>query len=215
MKYYYRPVVILAKSYKLGQRCIAGIFYDTGEWVRPVSREQNGSIDKMLADSVSVLDIVEIPFFGKLQSPVKYQRENWLIGPGLWKKRGVIEKRKLLNYCENDGLILHTDNEYVAPEYLNMLPPSEWKSLQLVKVQAKFFEKSYSGKPRKRVLIEDGEGNELDLPVTDEEFLDGFFMVKNKELECLITISLGLPWQPATEGLPLRCYKLAAGIILL
>jgi len=213
--YRYRPVIILAKSYKLGQRCIAGIFYDTGEWVRPVTAWNGGSIDEKLIKDINILDIVEIPFSTEKGGLFKYQRENWSVGPLLWKRCGVLKREELLRYCENNGLILHTDYEYVEPEYLETLPPSEWKSLQLIKTKARFVERILIGKPRKRVQFMDGKGNELDLPITDEAFLERFYRFKNTERDCLIAVSLGLPWQPKTGTLPLRCYKLAAGIILL
>lgn len=209
----YRPVIILAKSYKIGQRCIAGIFYDTGEWVRPVSKTETGSIDQRLVQGISLLDIVEIPLKEKQNPPFKYQRENWLIGPGEWRKCGKADPKKLLKYCANDGLLLHNDREHVGPDYLDRLPSSEWKSLELVWTRARFAEQVYKGMPKKRVIFRDGNGNELNLPITDSDFMDKFAAVKGKEKNCLITISLGRPWCPPDGSVPLRCYKLAAGII--
>lgn len=210
----YRPIVILAKSYKLKQRCIAGIFQDTGEWVRPVSQTENGSIDQRLVQDISILDVVEVPLMGKPDSPVKYQRENWLIGTGEWRKCGKADPKKLLNYCDDKGLILHNHREYVEPDYLDRIPSSEWKSLELIRVRARFEERIQKSMPKKRILFKDGKGNELNLPITDEDFIiDRFTKVKGEERDCLITISLAKPWGPADGSLPLRCYKLAAGII--
>jgi len=37
-------LLVLANSYKLGNRCVAGIDLDTGKWVRPVSQSPGGAI---------------------------------------------------------------------------------------------------------------------------------------------------------------------------
>jgi len=211
----YRNVIILAKSYRLGERCIAGIFEDTGEWVRPIAANNDGCIDRRLVEDISLLDVVKIPFSRKPDPPIKYQSENWIMAPGKWEFVRKIIRQELLRYCENDGLLMYSTNDCVKPSYLDSLPPAQWKSLQLLRVRANFVkDRSYYTRPKYRVMFEDKYKNMLNISVTNEEFLDRLESgEKFKDKEFLITVSLGRPWQPPNGGLPLKCYKLAAGIL--
>lgn len=94
-------VLILAKSYKPGGRCIAGkkVEYNTatntvivGNWVRPVSNDGtgHGTLTREMytySDNteVNILDIVEIPILRS--SPIAGQPENFIIDQSVtWKK---------------------------------------------------------------------------------------------------------------------------------
>ena len=84
-----KEVVILGMSYKNKKRCVGGIDYHTGEWVRLVSSEENDK-DGIPLDylqnvegpnhkiyNVHVLNVVKVQFKERLHK--KIQTENWLI----------------------------------------------------------------------------------------------------------------------------------------
>lgn len=77
-----KKIIIMAKSFKHRKYCIAGIDYDTGEWIRLVSddRDNEGAvpIDDVIDTNdveVEVLDIVRVKILAHV--PSKAQRENY------------------------------------------------------------------------------------------------------------------------------------------
>ena len=87
-----KQILCLANSRKFGGRCIVGkemLPDGTLAWVRPVSDTEKGEVmpeDMQYADGTepTLLDVIEVPVSGPL--PLPYQPENWLIGPGEWRK---------------------------------------------------------------------------------------------------------------------------------
>lgn len=108
-------MVVLAKSYKPGGRCIAGKlveYTDTnkvkiGDWVRPVADDGTGHgalTEEMYSYEdgveVRVLDIVEIPISKPF--PSNGQPENVAINDGVkWKRVGSLNAKSIPNLIEN------------------------------------------------------------------------------------------------------------------
>lgn len=79
----YKEIIILAKSTKRGDFCIAGVDVVTGEWIRPISSNSatEGAVpakDIVYEDGteVEILDKVRIRFSS--QNPTKSQPENYV-----------------------------------------------------------------------------------------------------------------------------------------
>ena len=128
-------LVILAKSYKLGGRCIAGRLctytdekkVNIGKWVRPVANDGTGcgSLTKEMysyeggGGEVKILDIVEIPIVEAC--PVAGQPENYIIDESRsWKKIGHLTPTCINNIAEDIDTIwldANTISSEVTPSY--------------------------------------------------------------------------------------------------
>ena len=104
-----KEIVLLVKSIKHGQNCVAGreiIRHGTqlhlGPWIRPVTNHDNGAVNtsEMLYENGYIpefLDLVEIEVDGNVNNPT--QPENWLICNGKkWKKTGQIDRQTVFNH---------------------------------------------------------------------------------------------------------------------
>ena len=209
-------VVCLANSVRPGGYCFAGIDLDTGEWVRPVSTRADMAITRSMMSTGGeiprLLDIVDIPLAGP--SPDDgCQPENRLFSPGTWRRIGRLTPGDVLAYCEDDAIILHNDRDRVPPGYFQTIPRDEWKSLQLIRNTRVQFEPDHLNPRKWRASFEDGSGRPLALKVTDPLADSIARKYEDTDGDCLLTISLGGPWQPRNESLPMMCYKLVAGVI--
>lgn len=108
-------MVVLAKSYKPGGRCIAGRLVEyTGEntvkigrWVRPVANDGtgHGALTEQMyhyddGTATRVLDIVEIPVIRHF--PIAGQPENYVIDDSkTWKKISSLRAESIHNIVEN------------------------------------------------------------------------------------------------------------------
>lgn len=205
-----RDVIILANSRKMGNRCIAGIDRETGEWVRPVyeAGDQGVPLSVRQVEGVEpgLLDIVSIPLAG--DGPHRdIQPENCRILKGAWKKVGKASVQQVAKYCQRGGLILHNADRRIHIDELRLVPEKEKRSLCLVRVHVAF---STEGTRRgKRVNAQFKHGkNEYFIPVTDFEYERRFPAYGTAEADCLLTISLGTPYK-----LDNCCYKFVAGVI--
>lgn len=103
-------LVILAKSAKYGNYCVAGIELSTNKWIRPISH------DEKIADAVTaaeltyadnsqaqILDVVEIDFE---DMPVEnaVQPENFFFKNGTWKKFGRLTLADVEKICGFDTI---------------------------------------------------------------------------------------------------------------
>ncbi len=128
-------IVCLANSYKHNERCIAGIDVETGKWVRPVSSREDRAITKAMraisGKEPQILDVLEIPL--ENHGPDEgCQPENRLLRPGQWRIVGRMKPEKLLEYCEDDSVVLHNRKDHISPDFFSAAPKEKWKSLQLI-----------------------------------------------------------------------------------
>jgi|WetSurMetagenome_2_1015567.scaffolds.fasta_scaffold283042_1 hypothetical protein len=209
-------IICLANSYKgSGERCVAGIDPDTGRWIRPVPDNKGGAVTSAMrlidGKEPQILDVIDIPILDS--GPDEgCQPENRSLKSGKWNKVGQITAKDLLQYCEDDSIILHNHQEYVPPEFFIELPKSKWRSLQLVHNQEVRFSCAYD--PKKwRVLFRDGKGHTLDLKLTDPLISDRLRNNEKISNNCILTISLATPWCPSDGKQPMRCYKMVAGVV--
>lgn len=118
-------IVCLANSYKHNERCIAGIDVETGKWVRPVSSREDRAITKAMrainGKEPQILDVLEIPL--ENHGPDEgCQPENRLLKPGQWRIVNRMKPEKLLEYCEDDRVILNNHQDCVSPNFFSEIP---------------------------------------------------------------------------------------------
>jgi len=209
-----RNLIILANSRKKGNRCIAGIDPETAEWVRPVYEDGDKGVPWQVrqvdGEEPRLLDIVSIPL--ARDGPHRdIQPENRRILRGAWKKVSKATVRQVGKYCQKAGLILHNADRRIQVKQLCRVAAEHRKSLSLIRASVAFAtEIDFYGK--KRVIASFSHGGNLyeAIPVTDYEYERQFSTGDTAEAHCLLTISLGMPWE-----LDNCCYKFVAGVIKL
>lgn len=128
MEYDAIEAIILTKSSKYGNYCVAGIDINTGHWVRLVTRETDthGALsDKDLSfednTTCEILDIVAIPIIGPY--PVPHQPENVLIDRGsYWEKIGAANISEVIKIhpTEQHDNILGNRSHYIPEREIAM-----------------------------------------------------------------------------------------------
>ncbi len=209
-------IVCLANSKKHGERCIAGIDISTGWWIRPVTHRVDGAVTwdvrQVNGQEPQLLDVLHVPLVGK--GPDNgFQPENRLIKTKPWEKIARFKADEILRFCEDDSVILLNHSEYIPYKHFSRIPQHFWKSLQLVHTKKTLFYKDTLRKPTWRTSFRYRNGTMcLDLMLTDVSLLKRLEEGKSVQRDCILTISLGVPWTPnkTTEK---RCYKLVAGVV--
>lgn len=118
-----KTIIIMTKSFKNGNYCIAGIDVETGEWIRLVSdnEETHGAAMRKNVvyedgTEVEVFDIVKVELIGHVHSDC--QRENWQYDPKYyWKKVGVSNLQNVIRRRGTDffnGFIFGNNNQHKA-----------------------------------------------------------------------------------------------------
>lgn len=202
-------LVILANSYREGDRCIAGIDISTGLWVRPVSPLKNMAITwnmrKINNNESGLMDIVEMSL-GEQGRDLGCQPENRLLNAVPWQKVGKMTVHQISEYIEDSTVILHDHSNSIQLSHLK-IPKTEWKSLQLIKSpDVKFEFNEYLR--RWRTIFGYGDGKSLELGLTDPNIINKLNRGIRISQQCLLTISLAGPLSPYNY-----CYKLVAGVI--
>ncbi|HHT9140929.1 MAG TPA: dual OB domain-containing protein [Candidatus Tripitaka californicus] len=204
-------IIILANSFRPGGYCMAGIDSQTGDWIRPVPRDGSRAIPKSVAEKIGLLDVVEIPLASEKPKD-RYQGENRFVASWNWKIVGSVSPKKIIGYCEDSTMILHSHTDYVEPKYFTPLSIEQWKSLQLIRTNVDFSKDTY--KPSHwRASFHDSSGHLLYLKVTDSIIVAKLNSDAKVGADCILTISLTGPWAPSDGSKPERCYKLVAGVI--
>ena len=215
-------IICLANSWKLEERCIAGINLQTGKWVRPIcDRFPN---DGRVPEDVRLIEGKEPALLEVLEIPLKnsgpdfgFESENLTITAGKWQKLGQVKPTDLLKYCDNSPYILHDDRKYVTVTFLQSLPFPERKTLQLIYVPQLSIrgEPNSTGGMKWKGNLTTNKGTTLsNIRITDPEFikkLDNSYYPQNP---CLVTVSLSMPFIPYEDwegGAP--CWKLMAGVV--
>ena len=133
-----KEIIILAKSVKHGEYCIAGIDTYTGKWVRPISLNtaKEGSVSPndityINGSQVQIFDKVQIKFLS--HKPTKSQPENYIYDSSVkWIKNGESSLDEVLSIRGYDlvDLIFYNYDKEVDEDGINGQP-----SLILVNVK--------------------------------------------------------------------------------
>ena len=208
-------MICMANSWRDGERCIAGIDLNTGEWIRPVP-PGGGSIRERRARAsgrkLALLDIIRLD----LEPPeldTKYQKENRCIRSWGWEFIRTADVDEVKKYVRNRR-VLHGTSKVVDPHDLSILPPEKWVSLQLVQSDNVLFERNPKKKNRWNVVFSTRAlGPRYELSVTDPVATDRLNKGDQIGGNCLLTVSLTEPIALPQYHLPTLCYKLVAGVI--
>lgn len=213
-------IVILAKSAKQGNYCVAGIELSTNKWIRPISHDEKiedavTAAELTYSDNTEaqILDVVEIDFE---DTPVenKIQPENFFFKNKTWKKLGSWNLSDVEKFCGFDStdLIFYDTSRRLELSALDnfdrkkslLILPIENLSVSVEfrndekKIQANF---NYGGVKYERFSVGD--------IALREKFSDspcGEFFVTEK---AVATFSLTNPYKDS------RCYKMLANLFLL
>lgn len=214
-------IVCLANSWKLNERCVAGIELSSGAWVRPVSNLPHGEVPTALTvvsgHDIGLLDVVDVPLSAK-GPDYGFERENRLIEPGPWQLVAKLQPKDVEKYCENAIPFLHNNYKYVGKGSIAGLPPKERRTLQLVRVETLPIQQSKraSGKMKWEASVRMQNGQDKWLGITDPIFCQGLEHGHIPKGRHLLTLSLSLPYTPPNwDGVQDPCWKLVAGVIAL
>jgi hypothetical protein len=209
-------IVVLANSWKRHDFCIAGIDLDSGKWVRPVTRLDDGRVPadqmKLRGRVPALLDVIEIPLDSSGRD-FGFESENrWLL-PGAWRHVGVETPESITRFAIEPGLILHNRGRSVSPEMLQAMPFEERITLQLVRVdnfavRDNTGDETYLGRRRWSGRIKCG-GSEFEANITDPVYHAKLSEGHRPAPSCLLTMSLSMPWPKDAP----KCWKLIAGVI--
>ncbi len=217
-----KEIVCLANSRKYSGFCVAGKELSTGQWVRPVSRQENGQLsgrhircqNNLIPQPLDVISV-----FLTTQAPHLYQKENYFIADRRkWIKNRMLSVSELSALCDDtDCLWINGYSSYNGVNDRIPLKPADEKpasSLLLIKPESLIIkvEAGYNSEKKIRAIFL-FKGVRYKLAVTDplieNKYISqkiGEYPIESKEL--FLCISLGEPYNG-------YCYKLVAGIICL
>lgn len=212
-----KTIICLANSWKLGERCIAGIDIDTGKWVRPVCDSlypEDGKVPESVrlinGREPRLLDILEIPL-ADTGNNFGFESENLSVLREDWRLNGRYLPYKLNKFCSETQYILHNSIRAVRPSYLQSLPQENRQTLQLVR-SSRFSVTRVGDKWKGNITISNSQSLN-NLTITDP-FLVAQLDTGYKPPEtCFITVSLSMPWSPDDQEEEKPCWKLIAGVI--
>lgn len=212
--------VVLANSWKHQDWCLAGIDLETGKWVRPVTELEDGRVPKARMDLdghfPALLDVLEAPL-DTTGPDFGFECENRTILSGKWRRVGRLTPQDVLKYATQPDLVLHNEKKYVSVGELRRKPFHQRTTLQLIKVddfRVRDARKTDTTKPNWVGVIMSGE-KELEVKITDPVYSNKLNRGWKAARECLLTMSLGMPYKPpewGEKGKPV-CWKLIAGIL--
>lgn len=213
-------IICLANSWKHGERCIAGINPQTGNWIRPICSQypDDGRVPLEIrlieGEEPKLLDLIDIPLENTGNS-FGFESENLNITSGEWRRIHSVPATDVIQYCTEMPYILHNSSKYVTVPYLKSLPLEKQHTLQLVyalKIIIKSEIRSTGTKWQASLITQ--QGLQLrEATITDPEFvkkLDQGYLPINP---CLVTVSLSMPHRPPNWEGDNPCWKLIAGII--
>ncbi|MCO6043336.1 hypothetical protein NG895_05400 [Aeoliella sp. ICT_H6.2] len=208
-------IAILANSKRFDGQCLGGIDLDTKEWVRPVTKSGDGiPVERCFVNGkfLTLLDILELDLI-KPRIVDEFQCENRFIRNWRWKRKRRLKRDAVKKYVESDTPILHSSGDRVAPDDLLVLPPEDWKSLQLVRPRNLRFGRHYYDPNRWVAHFFDRAGNSYSLKVTDPvatRKLEGGQSISKRSL---LTVSMAKPWSHDDTQKPPMCYKVVAAVV--
>ncbi|OEH86864.1 hypothetical protein BHU72_00955 [Desulfuribacillus stibiiarsenatis] len=182
-----KEIIILTKSIKRNEYCVAGIEVSTGEWIRIVSNDRSSEyaiLKKHMnyADGTEadIFDVVEVDFIKPVGTDI--QPENWLLNDAIkWVKRrksNVSEILQLHPFDTPSYIFYNTSNAITKRE----IDLNNHRSLLLVKVSnASVFIKTYERKRYSICFSYNGNSYKFisitDIPIRSKfnNKIDGFY----------------------------------------
>jgi len=213
-------IVVLANSRKHQDWCLAGIDLDTGKWVRPVTRLDDGRVPKTSMKLggyfPALLDVLEIPL-DSTGLDFGFESENRTILPGRWYLRGKMTPKDIEKYAKQPYYVLHNHRKYITPGELQQKPFARRVTLQLTRVDSfkvRDARRKSTDKPSWKGTILSG-GRKLEIGITDPVYFERLNSGHKPSSSCFLTMSLGMPYKPPDwdENDEPACWKLISGVI--
>lgn len=215
-------VLVLANSEKLSGRCVAGIDLSSGRWLRPVSARATGElapteyVARTGSSSVEVVpgDVVEMSL-GKNRGSIYHPEDVQVNGSWTLVERWTAKKvaSDLDDYIERNALLLGSTGDRLAVSEIG--GRTDHSSLQLIRADllTVHWTTSMSGNAQLRGTVRAGDVWE-NLSITDPRLKQslGGGQQPTKVANCLLTISLAVPFRPtgASED---YCFKIIAAVL--
>ncbi len=215
-----RRLVCLANSWKMQERCIAGIDLATGQWLRPVCDlyyPHDGSIPasvrQIQGQEPRLLDVLAIRLADS-GSDFGFEPENRSVLTGAWRVEGRYRPWQVLPYCQSPPL-LHNRRKYVMVSELQAKPWAARQTLQLVRASQVQIQPrpDQEGPGRWRISFQVEGEVWRDLKLTDADLMQRLEAGYSPGTECVLTLSLSLPWSPPQWSEEPPCWKLVAGVV--
>ncbi len=141
-----KTIVVLAKSIKHNQYCVAGKDINSKEWIRPVSDVNGAELSEQqskctnndwqnkgkLPYNSKVLQKLEINFLQ--HAPLPNQPENYVVSEDIWQQKYQISEQDLQNYLDEPESLWGDGDRIEYSQIENSIIPIG-QSLYLVKVQ--------------------------------------------------------------------------------
>lgn len=204
-------MVVLTKSSKYGNNCVAGIDLSNGGWIRLVTEDEasHGAVsdNDLICEggrSVEVLDVIDVPILGMCNDCV--QPENVLLDLDTYieiKGRMTLDEVLKIHPLERKRNILGNDYGYITEARVNTVG----YSLIIVEVFDLVItqEENPYGKPKtKAKFIYQGTEYE-NMSVTDQKFYS--IRSGSKFERAILVVSIGTPYNS-------RYYKFVSSIFI-
>lgn len=197
---YSRTLVVLAKSIKKRNFCIAGKNTETYDWVRPVkgtpfTGEELCNLSNR-SDQIKVFDVVEMTFIKEV--PEVFQPENELVDMNTkWRYLGDFQIRDLDTIIDRNQYDLLDQVKDRIIHKANICSLNLQTSLQLIKISnsndAKIiYQLEFNKKYFKPKLHFNHKGISYTLPITDPTIPISYQRKKSKSLEnAYVAIGIG------------------------
>lgn len=206
-------MICLANSHKHNERCIAGIDYNSGNWIRPVYENsptsgicwEHRKIDK---SEPSLLDIIDINI-SNVGPDIGFQPENRTLLTGAWVRISSISPKYVMRYFEKTPQLLHSNTKRVDPVIFKNMHRNRWKSLQLVYAKNALLHINRYNSPD---ACFDYNGTNYCLKITDPIYEAKLRKNGTVNMDCILTISLGGAFKATCDDKPYH-YKMIAGVI--
>ena len=219
---FYKEIVCLSISTKMGGSCVAGKDIKNNEWIRPISTrdyEQIESQDMKYENNnlPELLDIIKIPL--KERRPSKFQPENILIDDEYcWEFIGKYPVNELDNLCDTPEVIFANEGamkDRLSPEFIDsnkcdtslILIKPEWIKIKRDDVPTE------RGTKRKVRAVFSYNSMTYDLGITDpkckNEYLtkdSGYYEIHYNNIYLCISLGEPCPYDS-------HYYKLVASVI--
>lgn len=208
-------IAILANSKRPDGRCLGGIDLETGEWVRPVTRNSDGIPTQRCfinGRMIRLLDILEVELI-QPRDTHEFQKENKIIRNWKWSVKQRLKMAAISQFVDSTTPVLHSASDRVDPATLKQLPADKWTSLQLVKPRDLSFSRHYFDPNRWVANFFDACGNAYSIKVTDPEVTIRLEKGDKISKKSLLTVSMTKPWTHNANEKAAQCYKVVAAVI--
>ncbi|MFI2858625.1 dual OB domain-containing protein [Paenibacillus sp. JSM ZJ436] len=211
-------IVLLTKSRKYNNYCVAGIDFRTGKWIRLVSSQADihcavPEVDLTYENGTQaeIFDVIEVQL--TKAAPQYFQPENYEYDSEYyWRKVGVssLEKVKELVNQNVDSFVFHNSDKRLLGSFVSGLTASKNYSLKFVFVKkATLVVEKYETKIKHKLSFTYNGITYNDLSVTDDAFIRPYQNIGSFDLNNVgLVISLGEIFKVD------QChYKLVAAVI--